>query len=127
MKITHRYEISKDLNKYLMRKKIKLFAISSWFAPSEKKLNLFIQFLLNYKILNQNAIFLYYKHTQNLRTDEIDKIISFSFSFIIIFVCYIEICLAPSETFAIDSTILEYFSTRKLLVLDISVILSFLF
>ena len=59
MKITERYEISIDLNKYLMRKKIKLVAISSWFAPGEKKLNLFIQFLLNYKILNQNAIFLY--------------------------------------------------------------------
>ena len=59
MTITHRYEISIDLNNYLMRKKIKLFAISSRFAPREKKLNLFIQFLLNYKILNQNTIFLY--------------------------------------------------------------------
>ena len=59
MKITLGYEISIDLNKCLIRKKIKLFAISRRFAPSEKKLNLFIQFLLNYKILNQNAIFLY--------------------------------------------------------------------
>ena len=29
MKTTQRYESSKDLNKYLMRKKIKLVAISS--------------------------------------------------------------------------------------------------
>ena len=69
MEITPRYEISIDLNKYLKRKKIKLFAISSWFAPEEKKLNLFIQFLLNYKILNQNAIFLYLKGTMNLKID----------------------------------------------------------
>ena len=59
MRITPRYEIAIDLNKYLMRKKIQLLAISSIFAPGEKKLNLFIQFLLNYKILNENAIFLY--------------------------------------------------------------------
>ena len=59
MKITHRYKISIDLNKYLMRKKLKPFAFSSWFAPGEKKLNLFVKFLLNYKILNQNDIFLY--------------------------------------------------------------------
>ena len=57
MKITERYEISTDLNKYLMRKKIKLFAFFSCFMPGEKKLNLFIQFLLNYEILNQNSIF----------------------------------------------------------------------
>ena len=42
MKITLRYEISIDLNKYLMRKNIKLFAISSRFAPCEEKLNVFI-------------------------------------------------------------------------------------
>ena len=59
MEITLRYKISIDLNKYLMRKKIKLFGIPLYFAPGEKKLNLFIQFLLNFKILNQNAIFLY--------------------------------------------------------------------
>ena len=52
MKITYKYKISIDLNKYLLRKKIKLLAISSWFATGEKKLNHFIQFLLNYKILN---------------------------------------------------------------------------
>ena len=57
MKITHRYEILIDLNKNLLRKKIKLLAISSCFDPVEKKLNLFIQFLLNYKICNQNVIF----------------------------------------------------------------------
>ena len=79
MKITQRHEISKDLNKYLMRKKIKLFAISSLFPPREKKLNLFIQFLLNYKILNENAIFFYYKVTMNLKIDKVDKIISLSF------------------------------------------------
>ena len=59
-----------------MRKKIKLFAISSWFTPGEKKLNIFIQFFLNYKILNQNAIFLYNRHSVNLQIDEIDKILS---------------------------------------------------
>ena len=59
MKITHRYEISIDLNKYVMRKKIKLFGISSWFAPGEQKLNIFLKLHLNYKIQNQNAIFLY--------------------------------------------------------------------
>ena len=98
MKIIHRYEISKDLNKYLMSKKIILFfAISSWFAPSETNLNLFIQFLLKYKILNQNAIFLYNRHTVNFQIDEINKIRSISCSFIIIFVCYIEKMFSPAE------------------------------
>ena len=60
-------------------KKIKFFAIYGWFAPGEKKLNLFINFLLIYKILNQNAIFLYNRYTVNLQIDEIDKIRSFSF------------------------------------------------
>ena len=71
-------------------KKIKILAISSLFALSEKKLNLFIQFLLKYKILNQNAIFLYNRHTMKLQIDEIDKIRPFSFSFIILLVCYIQ-------------------------------------
>ena len=75
--ITHRYEISIDLNKYLMRKKIKLNGISSRFAPVETKLNLFLQFLLNYKILHVNAILLYNRHTVSLQIDEIDKINSF--------------------------------------------------
>ena len=79
----------------MRKKKIKLFAISSWFTPGEKKLNLFIQFLLNYKMLNQNAIFLYNRHTVNLQVDEINKIRSISFSFVIIFVCYIEKMFAP--------------------------------
>ena len=89
MKITLKYEISINLNKYIMRKKIKLFGISSRFAPVEKKLNLFIQFILNYKILNVNAILLYNRHTVNLQIDEFDKIISFSFLFIIFLVCFI--------------------------------------
>ena len=73
-----------------MRKKLKLFAISSWFAPSEKKLNLFIQFLFNYKLLNQNAILLYLNDTVNHQRDEMDKIRSISFSSIIILDCHID-------------------------------------
>ena len=90
MIITLSYEISIDLNKYLMRKKITLFAIFSWFAPVEKKFNLFIQFLLNYKILNQTAIFLYNRYSVNIQIDVIDKIRPFYISFIILWVSFIK-------------------------------------
>ena len=69
MKITRRYKISIDLNKYLMRKKLNPCAISSRLAVPVKKLNVFITFHLNYKILNQNAIFLYNRHIINLQID----------------------------------------------------------
>ena len=83
MKITLRFEISIDLIKFVMRKKIKLWGISSWFAPREKKSNLLIKFILNYKILNQHAYI-----TVNLQIDEFDKIRSISLSFIILLVSY---------------------------------------
>ena len=72
-----------------MRKKMKLFGISSRFDPVEKKLNLFIQFLLNYKTLNINAILLYNRYSLNLQIDVIDKIRPFFISFIILLVCFI--------------------------------------
>ena len=56
MKIPQKYEISLDLMVYVMRKKNKLFDISSWLAPGDY---IFIKFLLNFKILNHYAIFLY--------------------------------------------------------------------
>ena len=90
MEITERYGISKDLIRYVMRKKINLltFLVDSLLA--EKNLDLFIKFILNNKILNQSATYLYYKCTVNHQIDEIDKIRSISFSFIIFLFCYIE-------------------------------------
>ena len=72
-----------------MRKKYNLLAFLDS-LPTEMKLDLFITFLLNYKILNQNAIFLYNIYTVDLQLDEIDKLRPFSFSFIIFLVCFIK-------------------------------------
>ena len=66
-----------------------------------------------------------------LQIDEIDKIRSISLSFIILLVCYIERMCPASEPdylllIQIHSTTLEYRLTRKLLILDISLTLTFL-
>ena len=56
-----------------MRKKLNPFAIFSRLDGPVEKLNVSIIFQLNYKILNQNAIFLYNRHCVNLQLDKIDR------------------------------------------------------
>ena len=50
MQIRHRYEISKDLIWYVIRKKIKPLGISSWFAPGREEIGYFHK--ISFKLQN---------------------------------------------------------------------------